>query len=44
MPKGSVVIYLGKTLHSGGENRSADGVDRWGLNIDYCPAWLRQEV
>ena len=33
MPKGSCVIYLGRTLHSGGENCS--GIDRWGLNVDY---------
>ena len=19
-------------------------IERWGLNVDYCPAWLRQEV
>ena len=43
MPKGSVVIYLGHTLHSGGENKTT-GTDRWGLNVDYCPAWMRQEV
>jgi hypothetical protein len=43
MPKGSVIIYLSHTLHSGGENRTPD-LDRWGLNVDYCPAWMRQEV
>jgi ectoine hydroxylase-related dioxygenase (phytanoyl-CoA dioxygenase family) len=38
MPKGSCVIYLGRTLHSGGENCS--GIDRWGLNVDYnIGAW-----
>ena len=43
MPKGSCVIYLGSTLHSGGENRSKD-MTRWGLNVDYSIGWLRQEV
>ena len=33
MPAGSVLIYLGRTFHSGGQNRSAK--PRWGLNIDY---------
>ena len=42
--KGSCIIYLGRTLHSGGENRSAQGIDRWGLNVDYNLGWLRQEV
>ncbi len=41
MPKGSVVMYSGSVLHSGGENRS-DG-DRIALNVDYNCAWLRQE-
>lgn len=41
MPKGSVVIYLASTLHSGGENRSRE--KRWGLNIDYNLASLKQE-
>lgn len=43
MPKGSVVVILGRTLHSGGENRTKD-VSRWALGVDYCPAWMRQEV
>jgi len=34
MPKGSVAIYLGRTLHGAGRNRS-ENTDRWGLNIDY---------
>ncbi len=41
MPAGSVVIYSGSVLHSGGENRT-DGRRR-ALNIDYCLGWLRQE-
>ncbi len=41
MPRGSVLIYTGSVLHSGGENRSNDV--RIGLNVDYCLDWLRQE-
>jgi len=41
MPKGSVVLYTGRTIHGGGENRS--GAVRTGLNIDYVLGWLRQE-
>lgn len=41
MPKGSVVLYTGRTIHGGGANRS-DTV-RTGLNIDYVLGWLRQE-
>lgn len=41
MPKGSVVLYTGRTIHGGGENRS-DSV-RTGLNVDYVLGWLRQE-
>ncbi len=41
MSKGSVLIYTGSVIHSGGENRT-DEV-RTGLNITYCLAWLRQE-
>ncbi len=41
MPKGSVLIYSGSVIHGGGENAST--MDRWGLNITYSLAWLRQE-
>lgn len=41
MKKGSVLIYSGSVIHSGGENRSKDS--RMGLNITYCLGWLRQE-
>lgn len=41
MPVGSVLIFTGTVLHSGGENRASD--PRIGLNIDYCLSWLRQE-
>jgi hypothetical protein len=41
MTAGSVLIYSGSVLHSGGENRS--DADRIGINITYCLGWLRQE-
>ncbi|MFM7892212.1 MAG: phytanoyl-CoA dioxygenase family protein [Actinomycetota bacterium] len=41
MPKGSVVLYTGRTIHGGGANRS-DHVRR-ALNVDYVLGWLRQE-
>ncbi|MEM7220221.1 MAG: phytanoyl-CoA dioxygenase family protein [Pseudomonadota bacterium] len=41
MPAGSVLLYSGSVLHSGGENRS--DAPRLGLNITYCLGWLRQE-
>lgn len=41
MPKGSVVIYTGRTIHGGGANRS-DRIRR-ALNVDYVLGWLRQE-
>ncbi len=41
MPRGSVVLYLGSTVHGGGENRSDDV--RIGINVDYVLGWLRQE-
>lgn len=41
MPRGSVLLYLGSTVHGGGENRSDDV--RIGVNVDYVLGWLRQE-
>ncbi|WP_309644090.1 phytanoyl-CoA dioxygenase family protein [Phenylobacterium sp.] len=41
MPAGSVLIYTGSVIHGGGENRTE--AVRYGLNIDYSLAWLRQE-
>ncbi|MGU7771703.1 phytanoyl-CoA dioxygenase family protein [Burkholderia sp. MR1-5-21] len=41
MKKGSVLVYTGKTIHGGGENRSK--ASRRALNIDYCVGWVRQE-
>ena len=41
MPAGSVGLYLGSTLHGGGENLS-DGARKAVVNT-YCLGWLRQE-
>lgn len=41
MERGSVLVYSGSVIHSGGENRSNG--DRVGVNITYCLGWLRQE-
>jgi ectoine hydroxylase-related dioxygenase (phytanoyl-CoA dioxygenase family) len=41
MPQGSVLIYTGSVIHSGGQNRS--DAARLGMNITYCLSWLRQE-
>ncbi|MFM7270666.1 MAG: phytanoyl-CoA dioxygenase family protein [Actinomycetes bacterium] len=41
MPRGSVVIYLGGTVHGGGAN--ATDTVRTGINVDYTLGWLRQE-
>jgi ectoine hydroxylase-related dioxygenase (phytanoyl-CoA dioxygenase family) len=41
MKAGSVLLYSGSVIHSGGENRADH--DRIGINITYCLGWLRQE-
>jgi ectoine hydroxylase-related dioxygenase (phytanoyl-CoA dioxygenase family) len=41
MEAGSVLVYSGSVIHSGGRNDS--DADRMGLNITYCLGWLRQE-
>jgi ectoine hydroxylase-related dioxygenase (phytanoyl-CoA dioxygenase family) len=41
MPKGSVLFYLGSTLHGGGANHST--APRSGLINTYALGWLRQE-
>lgn len=41
MPRGSVVLYLGSTVHGGGANNS--DATRFGVNVDYIVGWLRQE-
>lgn len=41
MAAGSVLLYTGSVLHSGGKNASSKS--RLGLNLTYCLGWLRQE-
>jgi hypothetical protein len=41
MPRGSIVLYLGSTVHGGGANASQQV--RTGVNVDYSLGWLRQE-
>jgi len=41
MAKGSVLFYTGSLYHGAGANRSDD--TRYGVNITYNCAWLRQE-
>jgi len=41
MQAGSVIIYTGSVIHSGGANVSS--ADRIGINITYSLGWLRQE-
>jgi ectoine hydroxylase-related dioxygenase (phytanoyl-CoA dioxygenase family) len=41
MPRGSVVVYLGSTVHGGGANLTDH--TRIGINVDYVLGWLRQE-
>ncbi len=41
MSAGSVFLYSGSVLHSGGENRSDQA--RLGVNLTYTLGWLRQE-
>ncbi len=42
MAAGSVFFYTGAVYHGGGANRSADET-RYGVNLTYARAWLRQE-
>ncbi|MEJ5978586.1 phytanoyl-CoA dioxygenase family protein [Novosphingobium sp. PS1R-30] len=39
MPKGSACIFLGSTMHSGGENHALRS--RRGLIVSYCLGWLK---
>jgi ectoine hydroxylase-related dioxygenase (phytanoyl-CoA dioxygenase family) len=41
MERGSVLLYTGSVIHSGGRNSTSEF--RMGLNITYCLGWLRQE-
>src|SRR4051794_33310132 len=38
MPRGSVVLYTGRTVHGGGANTSDES--RTGVNVDYVLGWL----
>lgn len=42
MPAGSVVLYLGKTVHGAGANQTADQWRR-GLHMSFCLGWLTPE-
>ncbi len=39
MPRGSALVYLGSTLHCGGENQATTA--RTGLVLSYCLGWLK---
>ena len=41
MPKGSVLFYMGSTIHGGGANKSDS--PRSGMSATYSLGWLRQE-
>lgn len=41
MKRGSVLVYTGSVLHSGGANQTRNY--RVGMNLTYCLGWLRQE-
>ncbi|MDU8943637.1 phytanoyl-CoA dioxygenase family protein [Ovoidimarina sediminis] len=41
MPRGSILFYLGRAVHAGGQNNTA--VPRAGLITTYSLGWLRQE-
>jgi len=42
MPAGSVMIFHGSLWHGGGSNTTAD-VWRCGVNVQYCPGFVRQQ-
>jgi ectoine hydroxylase-related dioxygenase (phytanoyl-CoA dioxygenase family) len=42
MPAGSVVVYLGSTIHGGGRNTTAEEWRR-GIHLSYTLGWLRTE-
>eukprot|EP01046_Picozoa_sp_COSAG06_P017403 COSAG06_NODE_1181_length_10363_cov_10.391563_7_plen_145_part_00 len=41
VPRGSVLLWLGSTLH--GSGASVPGTNRQGLLLGYCLSWLRPE-
>ena len=42
MPAGSVMIFHGSLWHGGGANTTADEW-RLGVNVQYCPGFVRQQ-
>ncbi|HZR81834.1 MAG TPA: phytanoyl-CoA dioxygenase family protein [Candidatus Binatia bacterium] len=42
MPAGSVMVFHGSLWHGGGANRTADQW-RLGVNVQYCPGFVRQQ-
>jgi ectoine hydroxylase-related dioxygenase (phytanoyl-CoA dioxygenase family) len=42
MPAGAVMIFHGSLWHGGGANRTADEW-RLGVNVQYCPGFVRQQ-
>jgi ectoine hydroxylase-related dioxygenase (phytanoyl-CoA dioxygenase family) len=42
MPAGSVMIFHGSLWHGGGSNRTTDEW-RLGVNVQYCPGFVRQQ-
>ena len=43
MPRGSVLLWLGSTLHGAGAS-AADAPTRHGMLLGYCLSWLRPEM
>lgn len=41
MSKGSILVFHGSIWHGGGENRC--GARRYGLAMNYCAGWIRQQ-
>lgn len=41
MPKGSMLIWHGSLWHGGGANTT--DLRRWGIAMNYCSGWLRQQ-
>ena len=42
MPAGSVMVFHGSLWHGGGANVTADD-RRLGVNVQYCPGFVRQQ-
>ena len=41
MERGSVLVWHGSLWHGGGANRTA--ARRWGIAMNYCAGWIRQQ-